>query len=861
MCIVCRYEKFTNPFAPTIHDNDGFPADPAIQFGIPGDSSTSTTIAVGGSITSTIDYVGDADWFRVSLVAGQTYVVNIDANPTGSFDDLFDSYLTIFDSNGLWIAANDDFNFNGSSRVTFTASYTGVFFLEAAGYSGFTGDYTISISGGSGTGGGGGQDDFAGSTSTTGSVGVNGSVNGVIETGGDTDWFALTLVAGQRVLITLTGNSLNDPYLTLFNSSGQFIAENDDYNGPDSALVYTATGNETVYIEASGYSFTDTGSYTVAVSEYVAQPYVPLDTINWGSQLSDNTVSYYFAPSGYTADGFTAEGFNAYERARFEAAFDLIESVANVSFVRTTSDLDADFIMLLDTNQALGDFLGYFYPPGEGALSGTGVFDGSQWDRSAGGDLETGGFGFVTIVHELLHGLGLAHPHDDGGTSTVMGGVFGPYDDYGDHLLNQGVFTTMSYNTGYFTGTPGSQGDTGGNWGFEFGPMALDIAVLQQKYGANTTHASGNTVYQLAQQNRAGTGWQAIWDTGGTDEIRHGGTAAAVIDLRPATLQAAIGGGGYVSAVNGIAGGFTIAAGVVIENATGGDGADLITGNDANNRLTGGGGNDTVYGGDGADTILGGAGNDILDGSLGFDSLDGGAGNDMLIGQGGFDMLIGGEGNDTLQGNFGNDTLFGGAGADDLQGGLGFDILYGGDGTDLMTGRDGFDTLEGGAGNDTLQGNNGNDVLRGDEGDDLLEGGFGADSLHGGLGNDSLFGGNGSDLLIGGSGNDVLQANAGADTLDGGAGADILRGGLGQDTFVFRAGYGADIIADFQNNLDIIQIDRGLLPQAAPVPDDLRAIASLNANGFVVLSFGSGDSLTFNNVTSAGIILNEVVFI
>ncbi len=44
-----------------------------------------------------------------------------------------------------------------------------------------------------------------------------------------------------------------------------------------------------------------------------------------------------------------------------------------------------------------------------------------------------------------------------------------------------------------------------------------------------------------------------------------GGAARAVIDLRAATLRYEEGGGGFVSAVNGIAGGFTIAAGVVIE--------------------------------------------------------------------------------------------------------------------------------------------------------------------------------------------------------------------------------------------------------------------------------------------------------
>ena len=47
--------------------------------------------------------------------------------------------------------------------------------------------------------------------------------------------------------------------------------------------------------------------------------------------------------------------------------------------------------------------------------------------------------------------------------------------------------------------------------------MAFDIAVLQDKYGANTTFANGNSTYTLPDKNGVGTYWACIWDTGGTD--------------------------------------------------------------------------------------------------------------------------------------------------------------------------------------------------------------------------------------------------------------------------------------------------------------------------------------------------------
>jgi Ca2+-binding RTX toxin-like protein len=115
---------------------------------------------------------------------------------------------------------------------------------------------------------------------------------------------------------------------------------------------------------------------------------------------------------------------------------------------------------------------------------------------------------------------------------------------------------------------------------------------------------------------------------------------AATIDLRAAHLGYGEGSGGYISFAAGIFGGFTIANGVVIENATGAGGADRITGNEAGNRLSGRGGDDSIAGGDGDDLLVGGDGNDSLEGGAGADSLRGGAGRDILDGQADADRYI-----------------------------------------------------------------------------------------------------------------------------------------------------------------------------------------------------------------------------
>ena len=69
----------------------------------------------------------------------------------------------------------------------------------------------------------------------------------------------------------------------------------------------------------------------------------------------------------------------------------------------------------------------------------------------------------------------------------------------------------------------------------------------------------------------------------------------------------------------GVHGGFTVANGVTIENASSGAGKDSLFGNDAANVLTSGDGNDAIDGGAGNDTLIGGRGTDTLTGGAGAD--------------------------------------------------------------------------------------------------------------------------------------------------------------------------------------------------------------------------------------------------
>jgi len=89
-------------------------------------------------------------------------------------------------------------------------------------------------------------------------------------------------------------------------------------------------------------------------------------------------------------------------------------------------------------------------------------------------------------------------------------------------------------------------------------------------------------------------------------------------------------------------------------------------------------------------------------------------------------------------------------------------------------------------------------VIRGAGGADTLIGFKGSDVLKGDGGADVLVGNRGGDKLVGGKGNDTLLGGSGRDKLEGGRGNDTLTGGTGADRFVFKDGFGQDVITDFE---------------------------------------------------------------
>ncbi len=91
----------------------------------------------------------------------------------------------------------------------------------------------------------------------------------------------------------------------------------------------------------------------------------------------------------------------------------------------------------------------------------------------------------------------------------------------------------------------------------------------------------------------------------------------------------------------------------------------------------------------------------------------------------------------------------------------------------------------------------GDDFVFGNKAHNQIELKGGGDKAHARGGHDVLMGNGGRDFLIGGPGGDVL---------DGGLGSDTLKGGSGNDTFVLSDRSGKDIIKDFVQGSDFIDV-------------------------------------------------------
>ncbi|MEY8839235.1 PPC domain-containing protein, partial [Cribrihabitans sp. XS_ASV171] len=114
------------PFDP--FEGIGFPEDDPTAFGpgndIPANGFTNIELRPGDRLNAEITGQGDTDWFRMSLVQGQSYEVSMSALP---IDGLGDPLLVLRDNSGTALLSNDNKFQSLDSVLAFTATRTGLY--------------------------------------------------------------------------------------------------------------------------------------------------------------------------------------------------------------------------------------------------------------------------------------------------------------------------------------------------------------------------------------------------------------------------------------------------------------------------------------------------------------------------------------------------------------------------------------------------------------------------------------------------------------------------------------------------------------------------------------------------------------
>jgi Ca2+-binding RTX toxin-like protein len=320
---------------------------------------------------------------------------------------------------------------------------------------------------------------------------------------------------------------------------------------------------------------------------------------------------------------------------------------------------------------------------------------------------------------------------------------------------------------------------------------------------------------------KGGGGADAIDGGGGADTVKYGDSTVGVqVNLllgfgRFGTAE----GDGYVN----------------VENVTGSNHDDVLTGNGGVNELQGGAGDDSINGGGDDDRLSGGIGNDTLNGGLGADRMEGGTGDDTLNGGLGDDWMEGGTGDDVYVVDSYSDLTAenAGEGIDEVRVTLNYQLRdnierlvlletagaiagIGNAVDNVLIGNSLSNSLRGGGGNDTMIGGAGSDTFFVDSIEDVV-----VEDPGGGI-NDTVFASisftlapnverlqlDSSAAAIAATGNELnndIFGNEFDNLLDGRGGLDSMVGGAGNDTY--RLGTAGDEILELVNEgFDIAEV-------------------------------------------------------
>lgn len=546
---------------------------------IAGNTTTTAVLSGGETESHDITTAGDADWFKVTLVAGRTYSFTL-ASSGGPGIGLPDPDISIYDNLGNLIDTQTSVS-NSVNIITFRAPASGTYFVGVGDTGSDTGNYALSWVA---------TDTIVNTTATTANLVANGTVLSKIDVANDSDWFGLNMTAGLSYGFEVKSNGvggLPDGDIVLRDALGNAVATSTSVSSSINQLNVDATQSGKYYLDVNDTG-SDTGGYAVRwiATDTILNNVNTTNALASGTQLASaldvsgdrdwvkvNLVagkSYAFEVSASGANGLSDGDLQLMDSAGniIASSTSVSNSKNTLSFTAITSGIY--FINVYDTGSDIGNYV----------------------LRNVGND--------VIVANQAT-------------TSTLLDGgrVSGLIDNLGDQDWHE--FTAHQGQTYVFTLT----GDG----------SATELASTR----LTLRDAAGTVVYTATGEAStisftATTDGPLYLDVQGYNSSYSGKYLLSVIS-NSATLEGTLGadrlqGGAGANTMSGLNGN---------DWMDGGAGADRLFGSYGNDTLAGAGDNDLLYGG---------AGNDSLSGGSGIDKLDGGAGNDILRGGTGADQFM-----------------------------------------------------------------------------------------------------------------------------------------------------------------------------------------------------------------------------
>lgn len=250
--------------------------------------STGATVTANSVTSDRIGWRADqSDWYAITLTAGVNYQFDVTGSALhGASVALADPRLVLRNANGTLLLSDDDGGNGLNSRIFFTPTVSGTYYLDVqeSGSDGY-GVYSLIVN----------------EAPVSGTLQLNVPWQDAIAFQGDFDLLGITLTRGISYGFSIQGQTLTDPYLELLNSTGVVVATDDD-SGPglNSLLAFTPTTSGTYYLAARAANYASLGSYTAQAWElpslsiedaYVLEGNTANNSINFPITLSKASPS------------------------------------------------------------------------------------------------------------------------------------------------------------------------------------------------------------------------------------------------------------------------------------------------------------------------------------------------------------------------------------------------------------------------------------------------------------------------------------------------------------------------------------------------------------------------------------------